>query len=354
MKKLLAVCLSAALFLGIAGCAPSDPSASKEEKTLNLFTWQDYVPDDTIKAFEAKTGISVNYTNFSTNEEMYAKLKAVKGGDYDIVIASDYIFQTMAAEGGLMTEIDQSKISNYKNISESYLNKNFDPGNKYTVPYATGCILLAYNEKKSPISITGYRDLLNPALKNQVVCIDEMRAVVGMMNLMLGNDLNETDPAKLEEAKNALLLMAPNIVAFNSDKPHETMLAGDASVGLMYSSQVSAAVEENPDIKVVYPQEGIGIGIDSICIPANAPHKDAAYQFIDFVNDPEVNANIMPQIKYGTTNKEAMKLLPEAFKADKAINVPEDLTKNSQIVIDVGETTEVYSDIWNTFKTSKQ
>lgn len=349
MKKVLALMLCAML-LSVTGCANKP---AEEDKTLNLFTWENYVPADTIAAFTEKTGIQVNYTNFSNNEEMYAKLKAVNGGEYDVIIASDYIFETMAKEGGLMTEIDQSKIPNFKNISPSYLNKNFDPGNRYTVPYATGCVLLAYNTKTCPIEITGYADLLNPALQNQVVTIDDMRVVIGMMNLMNGFDLNETDPEKLEQSKQSLLQMGPNIVAFNSDKPHEALLSNDASVGLMNNSHVSEAISQNPDIKVVYPKEGIGIGIDSICIPLNAPHKDAAYQFIDFVNDPEVNANIMPQIQYGTTNEAAMELLPQEFKDNKAINVPPELLEDSQIIIDVGEATKLYSDIWTEFKSAR-
>lgn len=347
MKRVLSVVVVICMLLLLVGCNNSD------ENVLNLYTWEGYVPADVIEAFTAETGIEVNYTNFSSNEEMYAKLKAVNGAEYDVIIASDYIFETMANTGGLMEEIDKSKISNWKYISESYLDKSFDPGNKYTVPYATGGILLAYNEKTSPIKIKGYKDLLNPALRGEIVSIDEMRVVIGMMNLMLGNSLNETDPDKLNDAKNALEQLMPNILTFNSDKAHEIMLSGEASVGLMYSSQVSAAITENPDIKVVYPQEGIGIGIDGACIPLNAPHKEAAYKFIDFINRPEVNASIMPQIQYGTTNAAAMELLDENFKSNKAINIPEEYTIDSEIIADIGDAAEIYGDIWTKSKINK-
>jgi len=345
MKKFLLVVLSLCVLLSITSC--------DNKNVLNLYTWEGYIPENVIEAFTNDTGIEVNYTNFSSNEEMYAKLKAVNAGEYDVVIASDYIFETMANEGGLMTEIDKSKISNWDNISKSYLDKEFDPGNKYTVPYTTGCILLAYNEKTSPIDIKGYKDLLNEKLKGEVVCIDEMRVVIGMMNLMLGNSLNETDAQKLNDAKQALMKFIPNILTFNSDKAHEIMLSGEASVGLMYSSQVAAAVAENPDIKVVYPEEGIGIGIDSACIPLNAPNKEAAYKFIDYINKPEVNAAIMPQIQYGTTNAAAMEILDEEFKSNKAINVPEKYTVNSEIICDIGKAAELYSDIWTECKINK-
>ncbi len=341
MKKLLLIVTVIFISAFFVACAGNNAS-----ETVNLYTWEGYVPADVIEKFTAETGIKVNYTNFSSNEEMYAKLKAVNAAEYDVVIASDYIFETMAREGGLMTEIDKSKINNWKNISPSYLNKQFDPDNKYSVPYATGGILLAYDESRCPVKIESYKDLLNPALKGEIVSIDEMRVVIGMMNLMLGNSLNETDPDKLNDAKYSLEKFVDNVLTFNSDKAHEILLSGEASAGLMYSSQVSAAIAENPDIKVVYPKEGIGIGIDSAFIPLNAPHKEAAYKFIDYLNRADINASIMPQIQYGTTNSAAMELLDEEFKANKAINIPEEYTLDSEIICDVGDVAKIYNDIW--------
>lgn len=345
MKKLFLLTLVVCLSVCIISCGNNSTT-----ETVNLYTWEGYVPSNVIEAFTEETGIKVNYTNFSSNEEMYAKLKATNAGEYDVIIASDYIFETMAREGGLMTEIDKSKITNWNNISPSYLNKQFDPDNKYTIPYATGGILLAYNEKTSPVEIKGYKDLLNPALKGEIVSIDEMRVVIGMMNLLHGNSLNETDISKLNDAKVSLEKFVDNVLAFNSDKAHEILLSGEASVGLMYSSQVSAAITENSDIKVVYPEEGIGIGIDSAFIPLNAPHKEAAYKFIDYLNRADINASIMPQIQYGTTNSAAMELLDEEFKSNKAINIPEEYTLNSEIICDVGEVAKVYNDIWTEVK----
>lgn len=340
MKKIIMSIMVLSMLLVVTACG------NNTEGVVNLYTWEGYVPSDVIEEFTNETGIKVNYTNFSSNEEMYAKLKAVDGGEYDVIIASDYIFETMAREGGLMSEIDKSKISNWDNISQSYLNKQFDPGNKYSVPYATGGILIAYDKTTCPVEIKGYKDLLKPELKGKIVSIDEMRVVIGMMNLIHGNSLNETDPNKLELSKSSLEKFVDNVLTFNSDKAHEILLSGEVSAGLMYSSQVSAAITENPDITVVYPEEGIGIGVDSAFIPLNAPHKEAAYKFIDYLNRADVNAAIMPQIQYGTTNSAAMELLDSNFKANKAINIPEEYTLNSEIICDVGEASKLYSDIW--------
>ena len=341
MKNLIVLILALSLVIFSVGCGNTSTN-----EVINLYTWEGYVPTDVIEKFTNETGIKVNYTNFSSNEEMYSKLKATNASEYDVVIASDYIFETMAREGGLMSEIDKEKITNWKNISQSYLGKQFDPDNKYSVPYATGGILLAYNTKTCPVEVESYSDLLDERLKGEIVSIDEMRVVIGMMNLMLGNSLNETDVSKLNDAKTALEKFVDNVLVFNSDKAHEILLSGEASVGLMYSSQVSAAIAENPYIKVVYPVEGIGIGIDSAFIPLNAPHKESAYKFIDYLNRADINASIMPQIQYGTTNSAAMDLLDEEFKSNKAINIPEEYTLNSEIISDVGEISKIYNDIW--------
>ncbi len=345
MKRVIGFLLCVLMLILLIGCG-------RDENSLDFYTWEGYIPDDILSDFTAETGIKVNVTNFSSNEEMYSKLKAMNAGEFDLVIASDYMFQIMAQEGGLMKELDKDKISNYKYISESYLGKDFDKENKYVVPYTTGCILMCYNEKTCPIVPTGYKSLSDPKLKDQVVLLDDMRTMIGMMNIMSGYDINETNPEKLENSKQELLKIAPNVVAYNSDKPHEIIASNDASVGLMYNSFVSEAMSLNPDIKVVYPEEGIGIGIDGFFIPQNADNADNAYKLIDYIMRPEVNAKIMPVIQYGTTNAEAVKYLPEEFKNNPAINVPEEFTKNSQSILDIGESAELYSKIWTEVKLS--
>ena len=165
MRKLLVGLMIAAMAMTLlVGCGSagdsSQPSTDKnaEEKVLNVFTWATYFPDDILKAFTEETGITVNYSNFSTNEEMLSKLETVQGGEYDIVLASDYIVK-MAIDKGLVKKLDKGQISNYENLDPSYLGNYFDPDNEYTVPYGVGTPLIVYDPSRVDVEIKGYADL---------------------------------------------------------------------------------------------------------------------------------------------------------------------------------------------------
>lgn len=172
MKKLLVGFMIAAMAMTLlVGCGSagdsSQPSTNNgaegktdEEKVLNIFTWATYFPDDILKSFTEETGIAINYSNFSTNEEMLSKLETVQGGEYDIVLASDYIVK-MAIDKGLVKKLDKAQIPNYDNLDPSYLGNYFDPDNEYTVPYGVGTPLIVYDPSRVDVEIKGYADLWN-------------------------------------------------------------------------------------------------------------------------------------------------------------------------------------------------
>ena len=148
---------------------------------LNIYTWAEYVPQDVIDQFEDETGIRVNYTNFEANEEMLAKLETSKGGDYDIIIASDYIIK-IAADEGLVKELDKEQLPNFKNIDPVFQNFFYDPENKYTVPYGPGIPLLVYDPSVVTCEITGYGSLWDPSLEDSLALMDSERVVMGIKN----------------------------------------------------------------------------------------------------------------------------------------------------------------------------
>jgi spermidine/putrescine transport system substrate-binding protein len=189
-KKLLKI-LSLAMVIAsstmmFGGCGSSAQTSNEtkkndDEKVVNIFTWANYVPDDVVKKFQEKTGIKVNYSNFSTNEEMLAKLQATKGSQYDVVICSDYIIEVMGKQKDILIQpIDKASIPNYKNVDPKFLNQEYDKGNKYSIPYSLGSQMIVYNPDKIKVDIKGYKDLWNPALKDSIVLVDDPRIVIGM------------------------------------------------------------------------------------------------------------------------------------------------------------------------------
>ena len=153
MKKLLCMLLA---LLAIGSCALAETENAADEAVLNIFTWEGYIDYETvIKPFEQETGIKVNYATFSSNEEMYEKLSAVNGGDYDVVLASDYILNT-TREAGLMQPFDASIVDNYANLNEGFTHQFFDPDNQYVVPYVSGIPLIVYDPSVVDIDIKGF------------------------------------------------------------------------------------------------------------------------------------------------------------------------------------------------------
>ena len=341
MKKLF--CLLLAL-LTIGGCALAETENAADEAVLNIFTWEGYIDYETvIKPFEQETGIKVNYATFSSNEEMYEKLSAVNGGDYDVVLASDYMLAA-SREAGLMQKIDKDIVTNYDNLDPTFMSQSFDPDNEYVVPYVCGSPLLIYDPSAVDCEITGLNSLWDPSLKDSIGLIDDARVTIGMVLLSMGESMNEEDVDVIAKTGERLKELAPNIRMIQDDNTQNALLNGEASVAFLYTSQVTQALKDNPDLKVVYPEEGLGFGILGTFIPSEAPNAEAANEFINYILQPEVTAKCINSVGYYNTNKAADDLV------DANLVVPDDVTKG-EIVQNVNQEAEQeYNKIWTEFK----
>lgn len=339
-KKILACVMAAVMAVSLAACA-----GKTEEKVLNIFTWANYFPQDVLDEFTAATGVKINYSTFETNEEMLMKLQS--GGEYDIVLASDYIVDIARGEN-LIAKLDKEKIPNFKNINPAFQGNFFDETNEYTIPYAAGIPLLIYNPAMTgDVEIKGFDDLWNPAFADSVVVMDDARNVIGLTLKTMGESFNVTDPAALNAAKEKLLTLKPNIRALDYSTPYNLMISGETAVGYMFTSQVITALNGNPDLKVVFPEEGLGFGIDSCFVPAKAPHADNAMAFLDFILDGKRSAHITDQIFYISCNSAATEYL-----TNTALIIPDEAIEGAEFIKDVGEATSLFNDIWTEFKQS--
>ncbi len=351
MKKLFTIALALACCLALlAGCGTAAPAP--EKKVVNIFTWDGYLPQDVLDDFTAQTGIAVNYANFESNEEMLTKLEAGGAGQYDVVIASDYIIDIARKKGGLLAELDKTQLPNYKNLDESFLSQYYDPQNQHAIPYAAGTPLIVYDPAVVSLDIQGYADLWNTALADSLVLMDDGRNVIGITLKTMGKSFNETDPVVLEEARQKLLTLRPNIRALSYNDPQGVLLSGEASVGYMFTPQVVAVLENRPDMKVVYPKEGMGFGIDSLFMPKNAPNSANAHAFLNFLMDAEIAARVSSQIMYLCPNKAAAPYLPESYKNNASLFIPSEVLGETEFIQDVGEATAIFDKIWTEFKQS--
>lgn len=327
------------------GAAEENPSGGGE---LNIYTWAEYVPQSVIDRFEEETGIRVNYTNFEANEEMLAKLETSGGGDYDIVIASDYIIK-IAADEGLVKEIDKEKVPNYENIDPVFQNFFYDPENTLTVPYGPGIPLLVYDPAMVDCEITGYESLWDPSLEDSVALMDSERVVMGMALKTMGESFNTEDLDVIRAAGDKLMELAPNVRVLSQNQTQDYLLSGEVNAAFLFTSQVVLALAENPDLEVVYPKEGLGFGVDAAFIPAKAPNSDNAHAFLNFILDGEVGAEVSQQTYYLCPNKAAYEFLPEEFQ--KSLVISTDDIPNGEFIQDVGaEATALHEEIWTEFK----
>ena len=339
MKKLVVCALCAAMVVPTVTV-----SVSADSKELVLYTWEGMFPQEILDGFEEETGIKIVYSNFDTDETMLEKLSMAKGGDYDVVIADDYIIQN-AIEEGLVEKLDTSRLSGWDNINPLYQGQFFDPDNEYTVPYGAGIPLIVYDPDMVDIDIKGYSDLWDPSLEDSVALIGNYRVLNGITNLTLGQDFNDQDVDDIKKTGEKLLELAPNVRLIQDDNTQNALLNGEASVGFLYTSQVIAALQDNPDLKVVYPEEGLGFGVIGMFIPSQAPDNDEAYQFVDYILQPENAAKCFDYIGYYCTNKAADSLLE-----NQDLVVPDTVTEGSSVENVSAEAEEQYNKNWTEFK----
>ena len=348
-KKMLSlIVITAMLVTMLAGCGSK--SSEGKDGELNIFIWTEYVPDSVIEKFEKETGIKVNVSTYSSNEDMLAKVKSESEGTYDIVQPSDYMVEQMASQG-MLEELKTDELKNLSNIGESYLNPSYDPGNKYSVPYQGGVAGIAVNTSKVKKDITSYDDLFDSSLKNSIVALDDYRAVIGMTARSMGYSMNETDPAVLSKIQDKLLTLKNNVKLYDSDSPKSALISGDCTVGYVWSAEIALAMEENPDIKVIYPTEGAYLFMDNWAIPKGAKNYDNAMKFIDFMLDAENAQMVLEEFPYLSPNTKAVEAMGEDYSKNEAKNPPAEVIKKGEYVKNLdADTLKIYDEMWTKLK----
>ncbi|MFI7855753.1 polyamine ABC transporter substrate-binding protein [Pseudomonas promysalinigenes] len=338
MKKMGKTLLAAALMGAMA------TAAQAEDKVLNVYNWSDYIAPDTIAKFEKQTGIKVKYDVFDSNETLEAKLLAGKSG-YDIVVPSNN-FLAKQIKAGVYQELDRSKLSNWKNLDEDLLKAvgdASDQGNKYAFPYMWGSIGIGYNPEKVKAAlgvdkIDSWDVVFKPEniekLKScGVSFLDAPTEMIPAALHYLGRPTNSTSKQDLKDAEELFLKIRSSITYFHSSKYIGDMANGNICVAVGYSGDLeqskARAHEAGDKVKVDYviPKEGAGTFYDMVAIPKDAEHKDAAYQFMNFLLQPEIMAEITNAVRFPNGNAAATQFVDQAIKGDPSIYPPADVKK---------------------------
>lgn len=321
MKKYIVLSAILMLMALLSGCANND------SEKVYVYNWGEYMDPEVRKLFKEETGITVVYEEFEQNEDMYPKVQS-GAVSYDVICPSDYMIQKMI-ENDLLYELNTNNIPNLKYIDDSYLEsaKEFDPGNKYSVPYTWGTLGILYNKSMVNETIDSWDILFDEKYSGDILMIDSVRDAFAIALKYLGYDLNSTDEQQLEEAKALLKNQYPLVQAYVVDQVRDKMIGGEAAIGVIYSGEAIYTARENPDLEYVVPKEGSNVWIDGWVIPKNSKNKENAEAFINFMCRPDIALMNFDYITYSTPNSGAWDLIedeeiknsPVAFPSDEVL-----------------------------------
>lgn len=326
------------------GCKKQDKKAE-----INVLNWSSYIPSEVILAFEKETGIKVNYSTYSSNEELLAKISNAAQGTYDLIFPSDYMIEIMKNRN-MLEKLNKSKLQNINNLNETYLRLEYDSNNTYSLPFLAASTVIAVNRNIIKDKITSYNDLLSPNYKNEIVLIDDQRIIIGLALLANGYDMNSTKEEELMIAKKWLNNLKPNLKAYDSDSPKNFLISKEASIAVLWNAEASLARLKNENIEIVFPEEGFALSVDNFAIPKGAKHQEEIYLFIDYILRGDVMAKIISSYPYKSVNKESDLLLDETYFNNPASNIPDDVMRQGIFVKNIGSSIKVYDKIWAEIK----
>ncbi|OIZ94975.1 spermidine/putrescine ABC transporter substrate-binding protein [Candidatus Rickettsiella isopodorum] len=325
-------------------------SAYAEQNIVNIYNWSSYISNDALKEFTQETGIKVNYATYDSNETLYAKLKANPHTGYDVIVPSTYFIDRMRQQG-MLQALDKSRLPNFKNLNPALLNKSYDPGNHYSIPYFWSTTGIVVNSKSHPAQqLQAWIDFWNPRYRNQLLLLDDVHEVFSMALMVLGYSPNDTNPEHIRLAYLKLKELMPNVRLFNNDGVKSLFIDEDLSVGMAWNGDIYQAAQENPALRFIYPKEGFVISIDSMAIPIGASHVNNAYTFINFILRPDIAKKISLATGFATPNLTAYKLMPKAILNNSMIYPDKKTLQRSVVQVDVGAAESIYQHYWELLK----
>ena len=349
-QKLIPVAMAVLIVIG--GFIYGQKDGTSKNGQVIVYNWGEYIDPEIIDLFEEETGIDVIYEEFETNEIMYPKIQSGAIA-YDVVCPTDYMIQRMI-ENDLLAEINYDHIPNLKYIGDNYMkmSRQFDPENKYSVPYLWGTVGILYNKKMVDEPVDSWGILWDKKYEDSILMQDSVRDAFAVALKYLGYSLNSTDLDELEAAKNLLIEQKPLVQAYVIDQVRDKMIGGEAALGVIYSGEALYCQQENPDLDYVIPKEGTNIWIDSWVIPKNAKNVENAEAFINFLCRPDIAKMNFDYITYSIPNTAGRDLIEDESLRNSPIAFPDDSKlENCETFRFLGDDNDaLYNRLWREIK----
>jgi Spermidine/putrescine-binding periplasmic protein len=341
--------------LALAAALISGCGSSKEK--LSVFIWNDYVSPELIKQFEKENNCRVMMGHYDSNETMLAKIQAGASG-YDILVPSSYMVETLASQG-MLEKIDKSKIPNITNIDPAYLEAALDAKMTYGVPYMISFTGIAYRTDKIPEIKNTWQvfiDLPNPNCRNRIALMDDPRETIGAALISKGYSLNTTNTAELAEAGDVVIEWKKNVAKFDNEAYKVGIASGEFVLVHGYSCDIAQVQSEDggENIGFFFPDEGYPMACDELVIMKNAPNKELAYKFINFIHDGKNAAKNMDHTFCWSPNTAAYEFVPENIKNNPIIFPSADVIARGKVIRNFeGANVKLHSEIWDKIKAAK-
>lgn len=339
------------LKLGVSVLALSFVATSAHaEGRLSIYHWFEYIPQELLDKFAAEHNVEVTMDTYDSNEAMLASLKAGKMGSYDVAVPGDYMVKIMAAQGMLDT-FDRSELSNFDNISEQWINVDFDMGRKSSIPYQWGSTSFSVNTSIYSGDINTTDILFNPPaeLKGKINMLDSQSEVLALAAIHMGIPQCSADRGQLKALNDMLQAAKANWASFGSDIAKDVLVSGDAAVGMIYSGFSAKARGENSDITYAFPKQGYVLWMDNVVLLKDAPNRANAIKFLNFMLEPENAAAVSNFAQYPSGIDGVTPYLDVAVTGAPELNPPAD--QPGQFMQACSEDVQkVYDTIWTNLK----
>ncbi len=315
---------------------------------LNVFIWSNYLPDNVIAEFERRYDAKLNVELYDSNEALLAKLQT-GGAGYDIIVPSDYMV-TVLREQGLLDELNRDVLTNISNLDPQFAGLPYDPANRHSIPYMWGTTGIAYRKDKVAGTIDSWEALWDIRYKDRIAMLDDVREAFGAALKFLGKSENSADPSEIQAAAALLMEQKPLVKAYDSGGFDQMLLAGDAWIAQAYSGQIAKAIAENPTIGYVIPKEGCTIFVDNMCITRNSRNKELAHEFINFVLEAKIAADIANGTGYSSVNLAGRALIRPDLLTNEAAYPPRDAIERCEFIREIGPVVSIYDRLWTEIK----
>ncbi|UWQ91379.1 extracellular solute-binding protein [Aliisedimentitalea scapharcae] len=344
MKHLLKTTVAASALALTAGAAFA-------EGKVVVYHWFEYMPQELADKFTAETGIEVVIDTYDSNEAMLASLKAGAIGTYDVAVPGDYMVSIMAGEG-LLDTIGDGELANKGNIAPEWADPSFDPGRTHSIPYQWGSTSFSVNRDVYQGDINTTDILFNPPaeLSGKINMLDSQGEVMAMASLHLGIPQCSSDRDQLKALNDMLVQAKGHWASFNSDTAKEVLVSGDAAVGQIYDGFGAKAREEGANVEYAFPTQGYVVWMDNVVLLKDAPNRDNALKFMDFLLEPENIAAVSNYARYGAGVSGVADHLDPALATLPEANPPKTAGPGVFIKVCDQQTQAVYDKIWTNVK----